>query len=325
MDTDDLINKGVVLRPGPSARGGAGKTVIVTGVGRGGTSLAASVLFHAGVHMGRYLSEAVYEDREFAHAMHAGDRDLLTHLIASRNASHRTWGLKIPSLHAMIEYQDISLFRNPYLIVMFRDAVAVAERASIAEYRNALATMRETLDAQRNLLGFVHNIAAPALLCSYEKALIDPGNFVDAVMRFCEIPLDDETRQSVLAVIEPNPQNYITVARRRYLGRLEHTVDNVLHGWCWEVGSLEPVELDCFVGTEKILTFKAAEFRSDLLAAKCANGCHGFALDLRAFTLNPERAVTVRVTGREFVLPGSGQKLKDYERSSAKDLSEAGR
>ena len=61
---------------------------------------------------------------------------------------------------------------------MFRDPVAIAERTAIAEYRNALVTMRETLDTQRNLLGFLHAIAAPALLCSYEKALINPGNFV---------------------------------------------------------------------------------------------------------------------------------------------------
>jgi len=150
-------------------------------------------------------------------------------------------------------------------------------------------------------------------LCSYEKALVNPGNFIDSVARFCEIPLDDEKRQSLFAVIEPNAAGYITVARRRYIGKLEHTTDDFLHGWCWEVGRPEPVELDCFVGTEKIVTFKAADFRFDLLAAKCANGYHAFSLDLRPFDLNPERPVTVRVTGREFVLPGSGQRLKDYK------------
>ena len=86
-------------------------------MGRGGTSLGkTSVLFHAGVYMGHHLAEAVYEDQEFGHAMHTNNRELLTRLIASRNASHRTWGLKIPALHAMIEFQDVSLFRNPYLI-----------------------------------------------------------------------------------------------------------------------------------------------------------------------------------------------------------------
>ncbi len=236
MDIDSLVNKGVIFRPGPSRPAGVGKTLIVTGVGRGGTSLAASVLFHAGVYMGQHLGEAVYEDQEILHAMQTGDRDLLTRLIALRNSSHRTWGLKIPSLHAMIEFQDMSLFRNPYLIVMFRDPVAVAERTAIAEYRNALVTMQDTLDAQRDLLGFLLNSAAPALLCSYEKALIDPGNFVDDVMRFCEIRLDDEKRKSVLSVIEPSPKTYITVARRRYVGRLEHIIEQrsaglVLGGW----------------------------------------------------------------------------------------------
>ena len=107
--------------------------------------------------------------------------------------------------------------------------------------------------------------------------------------------MDDEKRESLLAAIEPNHKSYITVARRRYVGKLEHIADNVLYGWCWQVGSLEPVELDCFVGTERIPTFKAADFRSDLLAAKCAKGYHGFSLELRA--IHSESGTTCHGTG----------------------------
>jgi hypothetical protein len=312
--TEDLVNKGVILRPGAPSPG-TEKTFIVSGLGRGGTSLVASMLFHAGIYMGHHLSEAVYEDAEFSEAFHARNRDLLMRLIASRNTTHRKWGFKAPHIHAALSYRDVTLFRNPHLIVIFRDPVAVAERTALAEYLDPLTTMRECLDGLKSLVGFVDNTTAPALLLSYEKALLKPDHFINAMARFCGIPLDAGQRQSLLKVVQPNADAYIRTARRRFLGRVEHIVDNVLHGWCWEVGSLLPVELDCYAGDEKILTFKAGEFRPDLLEAQYANGNHGFSLDMRRFNVDPKQLIEVRVTGREFVLPGSGMMLRDYERT----------
>jgi hypothetical protein len=313
-DTEDLVNKGVILRPGAARPAGPEKTFIVTGLGRGGTSLAASMLFHAGIYMGHHLAEAVYEDLEFTEAFHARNRDLLLRLIASRNTAHQKWGFKAPHIHAALSYQDIGLFRNPHLIVIFRDPVAVAGRTAIAEYLDPLTAMRECLDGLKNLVGFVDNTIAPALLLSYEKALLKPEPFIEAIARFCDIPLDQGQRQSLLAVVQPNAEAYIRTARRRFVGRVEHILDNVLHGWCWEVGSLLPIELDCYAGDEKILTIKAAEFRRDLLEAQYANGNHGFSVDLRRFNIDPHRTLQVRVTGRDFVLPGSGLMLREYER-----------
>nr|WP_294544011.1 hypothetical protein [uncultured Rhodopila sp.] len=40
----------------------------VSGLGRGGTSLAATILFNAGIHMDHRLAEAVYDDPEFTEA-----------------------------------------------------------------------------------------------------------------------------------------------------------------------------------------------------------------------------------------------------------------
>ncbi|MFL5256725.1 MAG: hypothetical protein ACJ8AI_28295 [Rhodopila sp.] len=48
------------MRPGTMSVAGHGKTLIISGIGRGGTSLVASVLFHAGVFLGQHLAEAVY-------------------------------------------------------------------------------------------------------------------------------------------------------------------------------------------------------------------------------------------------------------------------
>ncbi len=294
---------------------GPEKTLLVSGVGRGGTSLVASVLHHAGVFMGEHLAEAVYEDQEFVGAFNGGHRDVLTRLIAARNAAHRTWGFKYPGLHVALEYRDVSLFRNPHLIVIFRDPAAVAGRVALAEYRKPLVTMRESLDALRNILGFVENTTAPALLLSYEKALLKPSHFIDALAKFCGLSLDRPARQALLQTVQPESTAYLERARRQYGGMVEFIVDDVLHGWCLEAGTLEPVELDLFVGDTKLLTFQAADFRKDLLNAQFGNGNHGFSVDLRQFQLKPDQQLEVRVAGREFVLAGSGRMLREYYRA----------
>ena len=53
MRDNDLTNRGVIInRPaGPSLRGG--RTLIVTGLYRSGTSLVATILRHAGIFMDR--------------------------------------------------------------------------------------------------------------------------------------------------------------------------------------------------------------------------------------------------------------------------------
>jgi len=314
-DNPELLNAGIITRPGLKPTGGHEKTLIVSGVGRGGTSLVASVLFHAGVFMGQHLAEAVYEDQEFIAAFHSRQRDVLARLIAQRNASQQVWGFKTPGIHVALDYRELSLFRNPHLIIVFRDPVAIAERAALAEYRNSLTTMRESLDALRNILGFVDNTKAPALLLSYEKALMKPMVFIDALLSFGGVTLKDAARQALLGAIQPESSAYIQRARRQYLGLVEHVVDNVLYGWCHEVGSLDPVQLDLFVGNVRIFGFQAADHRPDLLKAQIGNGNHGFSIDLRRFNLSPEQRLEVRVAGREFLLSGSGRTLHEAVRA----------
>ncbi|HKD74784.1 MAG TPA: hypothetical protein VKB76_04785 [Ktedonobacterales bacterium] len=42
---------------------------------------------------------------------------------------------------------------------------------------------------------FISELDCPNLLVSYEKALISPGDCVDAVMRFCGIPQSEGVRE----------------------------------------------------------------------------------------------------------------------------------
>src|SRR5271168_3177873 len=145
MRDDDLTNKGVIInRPtGPSARGG--RTLIVTGLYRSGTSLVASILRNAGIFMGRQINDAVFEDQEMGATLRSGDAGALRRLIDERNASHGTWGFKLPELHTHLHPGQLALFDNAHLIVTFRDIAAIAVRNSLSEYKDATTALRDAV------------------------------------------------------------------------------------------------------------------------------------------------------------------------------------
>jgi hypothetical protein len=72
------------------------------------------------------------------------------------------------------------------------------------------------------------------------------------------------------------------------------------------------VELDLFIDTSHVMTFKAGDHRPDLMRAGYGNGNHGFAVDIAHLNLAMDQTVTVRIAGRDFILDGSGKKLGEY-------------
>jgi hypothetical protein len=233
-------------------------------------------------------------------------------VIARRNASGKDWGFKVPHIAAYLNQNDLARFRNPHLIVIFRDPVAITVRHALAEQVDPLPALQDTTDAMNGLAEFVTRTTCPALLLSYEKALIFPEVFLDALTRFCAIPLTDDLRQRLMRQIQPNADDYINRARRSFAGVIDHLRDGKLSGWCCEIDSTYPVDLDLFLNGINVLTFKADQFRPDLAPAGFGDGNSGFSLDLSPLALPPQTLVQIRVSGRTFELANSGRRLADY-------------
>ena len=53
------------------------------------------------------------------------------------------WGFKRPGLYNLIAPQELELFRRPFLILTFRDPVAIAQR-------NVISTMSRVGDSLRS-------------------------------------------------------------------------------------------------------------------------------------------------------------------------------
>jgi len=314
MRGDDLVNRGIIVsRPArPSAAGG--KTFIVTGLQRSGTSLIAAILQQAGIFMGQRINDAVFEDEDMLAALQAADPGALRRLIADRNANYGTWGFKVPEIHTRMRPGQLALFGNPHLIVPFRDVAAVSVRKSLSEYKDGMNALRETVDQLGAMVTFLAGISVPSLLVSYEKAVMFGEDFVIELMRFAGLPGNAALHRRLVGLIEPNRRHYIDHARQTFRGNVDGFIHGFLQGWCQLIGDPDPVQLEIHIDGRVATTVAADQFRQDLADAGIGEGRHGFNLDLRPFAPRPDAVIRVKVARWLVELDNSGQPLAQYLR-----------
>jgi hypothetical protein len=264
--------------------------------------------------MGAEINDIVHEDEAMARILIARDRDALKRMIAERNTNYGTWGFKYPMLCQSLGHGDTALFCDPRVIVAFRDPVSVAVRTSLSEYREPMQALRNAIDDQAALVTFVDRLQCPTLLVSYEKSLMFPGDFIDAILQFCDLPRNEALRDRLIALIEPNRQTYIAQARRRYEGVIDGITDGYLHGWCRLTGGTDPVTLDLLADDCPVATLRADMFRQDLLDAGFGTGHHGFAVDISRQRLPRNAVIRVKVAPHGVELDNSGHPLEAYRR-----------
>jgi hypothetical protein len=312
-----LLNEGMIFRPGSvqATHPNDAKTFIISGLGRGGTTMVASVLLAAGVPLGDRLFEAALEDRDMTYALRGHDTALLDALIADRNGRYGNWGFKIPYIHGLLRYADIGRFRNPHLVLVFRDPVAITSRVGISDYQDPLAALPGTAASTQSLVNFVMHTDCPCLLVSYEKAVITPESFVDTLIAYCGLPPDEATRAQMLRQVMPNSPDYAIGTTVKIAGRLEALRGTTLCGWCAYANIMDTIELDLFVNAGRMRTFRADQFRPDLLAAGFGNGEHGFMVDVADIALAETDVLHVRINGRGlYELDNSGLSVAAYRK-----------
>lgn len=316
----NLLNTGIISNGGPGSSKDAGKrgkrdvskrTLIVTGIARSGTSLIAGLLRDAGVFMGAHLHEVVEEDAAVLDAVSSRDLPRLANIVQGRNAAHATWGFKVPNLHAFLRHDELRLFRNPHLIVIYRDPVAVTVRNSLSEHFEELDGLAAATSAAYGLARFIQRAPSPVLLLSYEKALAFPNLVIESLLSFCDLRIDENARGKMLLRVQPNRAEYLMAARRNFHGAIEGILDGELYGWCAQEDRMEPVHLELLVDGKLTTTFRADMYRPDLARSGIGNGNHAFFLNLEPFQLQPESVLSVRISGRVIELLNSGKRLDE--------------
>lgn len=314
MGDIDRKNYGMILAGGAAEPDRtAPYTLIVSGLGRSGTSMIATILHSAGVLMGDPPLEVVIEDPEILAAASTGQEALLRQIIARRNAIHPVWGFKLPNMHAYLRAEQVGWFRNPRMILVFRDPVAIAVRDSLSEYFEPGQKLTSSLHGMVSAIAFAERARCPTLMLSYEKSIAAPERTVRAVLRYSGLRASDAMVKDLARVVQPDNPAYLRTANSQFVGFIDGIEEGHLTGWCQQVGALQPVTLDLIANDQVLTTFVATEFRQDLADLQIGNGNHGFRVDLRPFHLPADTVIRLRLSKRSIEVQGSGKTIGELQ------------
>jgi hypothetical protein len=184
-------------------------TLIITGAGRCGTSMAAAVLHSLGFNLGR-VEAPVYEDSDMNFALRHFYHEARYKVIAHRNANLAKWGFKVPGIQNHMQPPEIvAHFRKPRVIIMQRDNAALAIRLLKSDgYKNVISALRHASRQQDKLIEFAEFINCPTAILSYEKFIQSPRAYVEFLTVFCGLRTTEDELQKAVDIVLPNNPDY---------------------------------------------------------------------------------------------------------------------
>ena len=210
---DAMLRPCEVLRP---ARNEEPRTIVVLGMPRGGTSMVAGVLSLLGFNIGDDVEQSNQEDQEFtrlaaeleplydsAGAPIKEKFDKLRALVAKKNEARPVWAFKDPNAHVYIN-ELMPVLRNPYFVLVFRDHFAAAQTIHARTGQDYIASLEQSFDQMKFLVGFMKVYDAPVLFASYERALRLRESFARQLAAFAGAEPDDATMKDILRYIRPD-------------------------------------------------------------------------------------------------------------------------
>jgi hypothetical protein len=164
------------------------RTFVVLGSPRGGTSLLAGALHHAGVHMGAFKTKQ-YEDPDFKITPNLAFEALarLAPAIRSRNEQFEHWGWKLPNNIYYIR-NVLPLLVNPVFLFIYREALEIARSSARHDSRDWDEQRQQLLDVATShterVRQFQASLDGECHAFQLETIHADPVAFVD---QFIEI------------------------------------------------------------------------------------------------------------------------------------------
>jgi hypothetical protein len=181
------------------------KTIVVLGVERGGTSMAAGIIRALGVDMGRRAG-LNHEDPRFI----TEDEGKLVGVIKARNEEASVWGFKMPKAVNKLEFFEQHL-RNPYYIVVHRNLAAVADSWNQRGAGQYLDVIERALDYHRLIVDHLRQTKRPALIINYERSVRDKDETVREIAGFLDLSVDEEAIKRAVEMITGDGKGYVNL------------------------------------------------------------------------------------------------------------------
>lgn len=178
-------------------------SVLVLGTPRGGTSVVAGICHLLGVPMGRDIDPSNMEDRAFREfPKTTGCAERVASFFTELHEQHPLAGVKDPAAIDWLPdvYDSVP---EPVLVVVSRDVYTVAQREEVSgsEFFDAL---HGAIQRKYAVLDFVHAVADPLIVVSYERLLHDPRVAVRSLARFLGVEATDELVDRIVGRVRPH-------------------------------------------------------------------------------------------------------------------------
>ncbi|MTI58509.1 MAG: hypothetical protein FH762_00690 [Firmicutes bacterium] len=207
------------------------KTIVVLGMHKSGTSMVAGVLYKLGISIGKELIKkhwsnplGHFEDKDFFNLnreilkaaggrwdlppdqkaiLKQGDifKEKIINLVSNKS---ELWGWKDPRTNLTIELY-LPYLKNPYFLVCYRDSEAVAKSLfKRNKIENARAKILKGEYDSRIKEFFEKYPYLPRLDLQYEKVISQPVKWVNEIINFLDIQVEDEKKNQAIRFILPN-------------------------------------------------------------------------------------------------------------------------
>lgn len=181
------------------------KTIVVLGVERGGTSMAAGIIRALSVDMGQRAG-LNHEDPRFI----TEDEGKLEKLIKQRNKEANIWGFKMPKAVNKLDFFEKHL-RNPYFIVIHRNLAAVADSWSQRGAGQYLDVIDRALNYHHFIIEHLRVSTRPALILNYERSVTAKYETVQEIAGFLGLHVDEQMIQRAVSMITGDGKGYVNL------------------------------------------------------------------------------------------------------------------
>ncbi len=306
MNLSDLENTGFSFLNMPCDSHSKVKQIVVVGVARGGTSIAAGSLYHLGVHLGDTGRSPVFEDLNLSQAFEDGSKKEIIDVINKYDQEHELWAWKRPSSIKYLRKVD-KLLSDPYYIFVFRDVFSIANRNAISMNTDIIKQMSASLDSYKKMLSFISSTKRPALLVSAEKMLTKKELFIDALIKGLNLNVTEKQREKAISFITKDPAEYLDKTRAtQFLGYVDTLNRKRIVGWAKSKTHHDPMTVEVYINNKLLTSVLANQYREGLKSGGYhPEGTCAFFIDMTEFELPKEKTnVIVRVKGDKVSLMG---------------------
>lgn len=186
--------------------------VIITGLGRSGTSAVASIFKFLGYYMPSAGMLATNEDKVLRALLKDGNVAEFVQELNNRAAKNTFVAYKDPKIFGVLGEKVLDAIDNEWLcIIVFRDPVSIAMRNKKSLGVDFDQAFERAVNLQVKLFKFYKRIkqSKPIYLVSYEKLMTNKDAFLEELLSVLGFSFDQDDLDAIKSCLDSDHKRYL--------------------------------------------------------------------------------------------------------------------